>query len=482
MSESEFGLKRVLGLFALVSIEVGFTIGAGIFVLTGYALSLTGPSLPLAFILAGILILLLMLSLAMLGSAIPCVGGTYRYPSRLFSSGWAFVGAWGYLLGMIFGTFPLYSLRAVEYLFQSFAYTPSFWVIQLCSALLLSFFYLVNLRGVELAGWVQIVMVVILLSALIFFSGKGMVKVNPENFHPLFPKGFSGLLAGSAVLTLALLGANSVIELGAEIKNPGRNIPLSLLISIPLVAVLYVAVAVVTVGVCPWQECAGKLLSEPAQMILGSAGFKFFLLGGAFLAITTSLNACFMCATKSLLVVSDDRLFPRWLCAVHPKYHTPHRFLTIIWLIGLLAIFFRVPAGTFETYASIGGLIIFIPLMISVLLFPKKLPRAYAQAPFQLRGFLLWLCPGLGMILSILAIFMLFTQLEIGWRWFFIFWLIGGALLYILQKKRAQNLEKDLVAQNIERDLRAWSELKPHRSPAENSQGKANPGKEKQDK
>ena len=461
MSAEEYGLKRSLGLLSLISIEVGFTIGAGIFVLTGYALSLTGPSLPFAFLLAGVLILLLMLSLAMIGSALPCVGGTYRYPSRLFSSGWAFIGAWGYLLGMIFGTFPLYSLRAVEYLFQAFSLNPPYYVVQLASALLLTLFFLSNLKGIELASSVQIAMVVVLLSALFYFVFRGIVEIEPSNFHPLFPKGFIGLLAGSAVLTLALLGANGVIELGAEIKNPAKNIPTSIVISVLLVAFIYVLVAVVSVGTCPWQSCAGKLLSAQAKLILSSAGYRFFLLGGAFLAITTSLNACFMCVTKSMLVVSDDRLLPRWLCATHPRYHTPHRFLLLIWVAGIIAIFFKVPAGTFEIYASVGGLIIFIPLMISILLFRKKLPSQYKNAPFKLKGILFYLCPGAGVVLSILAIIILFTQLEPGWAWFFIFWLLAGAGIYILERQRAKNLAQDQLEQNIKRDLKAWSEIKP---------------------
>jgi len=458
MSENEFGLKRSLGLPSLVAVEIGTTIGAGIFVLVGLGIKLTGPSLPFAFIVAAVPIILIMLSLAMLGSAIPCAGGTYRYASRLFSPGWSFFGVWGFALGTIAGAFPLYATKSAEYFFSAFpGYHPAPLTIKLTGALILTLFYLANLRELRIAGYVQGLMVLILIGALIYFCASGIDNVKVENFHPLFPEGVSGLLAASAVLTFSLLGSNSVIELGAEIKNPGRNIPVSLLVSISSVTLLYILIAIVASGVMPSEQSAGKLLSEQASFIMGPVGFRFFILAGAFLAITTTINGTFMWATKSILVVANDRLLPAWLSAVHPRHHTPHRFLTIVWALATASLFMNVPYGTFEVFSSIGSLIIFIPVMIAVLRFRKILPSAYNRSPFKLKGILYYLCPGAGFILSIMAMVMCLAQLTYQWIIFFLGWLLVGAGLYLFIQRYNQRRGINYLHQNIQRDLEFWS-------------------------
>ncbi len=454
----EFGLKRVLGLGDLIAIEVGTTIGAGIFVLIGMGIKLTGPSVPLAFIIAAVPIIMIMLSLAMVGSAIPCAGGTYRYASRLFSPGWSFFGVWGFALGTIVGAFPLYSIKAAEYFLSAFpSFHPSPLTIKIAGAAILTIFYLANLRDLKLAGYVQALMVVVLIGALIYFGAAGIGQVKPQNFTPFFAHGPLGLFSAAAILTFSLLGSNSVIELGAEIKNPGRNVPLSLLIAIPTVTLLYIIIAIVAVGVMPWEQAAGKLLNEQAAIILGPIGFRFFILAGAFLAITTTINGTFMWATKSVLVVADDRLLPPWLSKVHPVHHTPHRFLTIVWALSVASLFMNVPYGTFEVFSSIGSLIIFIPVMIAVLRFRKLLPAKYESAPFRLKGILYYLCPGMGLLLSVMAMVMCLAQLTPRWMGFFLAWLIAGAALYFLIRRHNKKQGHDHLNQNIRRDLAAWS-------------------------
>lgn len=457
MSE-EFGLKRVLGLKELVAIEVGTTIGAGVFVLSGMALDMGGPLLPFAFLLAALPIILVMLTLAMMGSVVPTVGGTYRYPSRLFSPMWAFIGVWGYALGMVFGAFPLYALRCSEYMLKAFSYfndidpnTLDAWVCVI-AVLMLTVFFLANLRGIMIAATVQGLMVLVLVSALLYFGIDGLREVKLENMKPLLPHGVSGFLAASALLTFALLGSNSVIELGGEIKNPGRNIPVSLFISIPLVTAVYFIVGLVSAGARPWQESAGKLLTYPAEAFMGSIGLKFFIICGAVLAITTTLNATFMWATKSMMIVAHDGLIPPRLASTN-RFGAPHLFLFIIWALAVLAVIFRAPAGTFEIYASIGGLIIFIPVMISALLVRKKLASRYSTAPFKLKGFMYWLCPSAGVLLALLIMGMLLSQLKPLPLIFFFGWLALGAVFYLARKRSLQRFGQRNMKEWMEKEL-----------------------------
>jgi APA family basic amino acid/polyamine antiporter len=204
MSEREH-LKRTISLAHLVGIEVGQSIGAGIFALTGIALAMTGPSLPLAFVAAAVPVALAMAVLAMLASAFPISGGTYYYGSRFFSPVASFTGVWGYILGAVMGMFPLYALTGATFLQ---AVLPSLPKIPVALALLAAF-YLMNLLGARIAIWVQAIMVGLLLVALGLFSGLGLPEVRMEHFTPLFTGGFGGFVVASSILTFTILGANA---------------------------------------------------------------------------------------------------------------------------------------------------------------------------------------------------------------------------------------------------------------------------------
>ena len=144
MGDLRGNLKRTITLVPLIGIEVGQSIGAGIFALTGLALSYTGPSLPLAFVAAGVLVSLAMAVLAMVSSGHPVSGGTYFYGARFFSPVAAFTGVWAYVLGAVLGMFPLFALTGARFLQWVFPALP---LMPTALALLL-FFYLTNLFGV----------------------------------------------------------------------------------------------------------------------------------------------------------------------------------------------------------------------------------------------------------------------------------------------------------------------------------------------
>ena len=360
MSQSEFGLKRVLGLWEVAAIAVGQTIGAGIFVMTGMAAGFTGPSVPLAYLLAVIPVVFLMLSLAMLGSALPTTGGNYKYASRLFSPRAAFIGVWGFMGGTLVGAFPLWALSGARYL-QAVMEVDTV----AAAVAIMTILFLVNLVGISMAAAVQALFVLLMLIALIMFGITGIPHIDPANFTPFFPAGVHGFILATCVLTFTHLGANSIVELGGEIKNPGRVIPRAFMISIPLVTVIYLLVAVTAVGVVPWSKLAGQPLTAAAEVFMGKGAFNFFVIGGGMLAIITTLNAGFMWGTKSLLVMAADGLFPRALTAVNRRFGTPHWFLLFIYLVscGALIIFGEDYLEAFTALGSIGGIIIFLPVM-----------------------------------------------------------------------------------------------------------------------
>jgi basic amino acid/polyamine antiporter, APA family len=431
-------LKRSISLVHLVGIEIGQSIGAGIFALAGLALARTGPSLPLAFLAAAVPVGLAMAALAMLGSGQPISGGTYYYGARFFSPVASFTGVWAYLLGAVLGMFPLYALTGAGFLRAVFAGLP---LVPTALALLF-LFYLANLLGARIAMWVQAVLVGVLLAALLVFVAAGMPRVQAVHFVPLFPGGVGGFAVASSLLTFTVLGANAAVELGDEIIEPRRNIPRSFLISIPVVVAIYAGIGVVAAGLAPWRPGVDNSLAVVAARFLKGFTYLFFLLGGGFLAVVTTLNATYLWGTKSLLLVVEDGLLPRGLAAVNRRFGTPHWMLTFIFVISALSL---LVAGsrveTFAIFASLGGIIIFVPVMGAAFRLRRRYPEVYARSGVRLRGAWYYLAPAGGLLLCLLAIAILLVDLSSrpqGWWFFAVFlvWLAGGALFAWLRRRR----------------------------------------------
>ena len=247
-------LKRVLGLPAVTFIAVGFMIGGGVFVFTGIVLKICGRGLPLAYGLAGVPVFIAMLPLAMLGSALPSTGANYKYPSRMVSPLLAFIAVWIYALAAFFGQIPLYALGCAQYAKLYFSGIP----LQPTAVVIVTLFFVINVLGIRLASLVQGLLVIILLSALALYSFRGIsLGVSVPSASPI------ELTAGNLVLATALLsftyfGANGIIELGGEIKDPGRTIPRAFAIAFAVVIAVYVLVAVATTRSVPAAADSGS--------------------------------------------------------------------------------------------------------------------------------------------------------------------------------------------------------------------------------
>lgn len=440
------GLKRVLGLPEVSFIAIGMTIGGGVFTLTGIVLRYAGPALPLAYGLAVIPVFLSMLPLAMLGSALPAMGGNYRYPSRMVSPGVAFVGIWTYLFASFIGQIPLYAITCAKYL-QVFFPEMS---ISLFSIGLLTFFFIVNVLGIRLAAQVQGIMVIVMITALVLYAGKGIVQFNPEHFTGFFQKGAGAIVLGTALLTFTYLGANGIIELGGDIKDPGRVIPRSFIISFAVVTLIYVGMAIATVGIAPWENLADKPepLVEASGIAFGkpSAGFVFFVLGGAILAITTTLNALFIVGTKSLQAIISDGIVPAWMGKVHPRFGTAHILLAGIWILSIVGILSGFSLETFASYAALGGMIIFVPVLMASMILPRRYPREYETSVFRLRGFWLYFCPAVGFVMVLFFSAVILANLKsISQIMLFFGLILSGTAYYVWRKRwlRARGVDLD---------------------------------------
>ena len=359
MSASIPELKRVLQLPTVAFIAIGFMIGGGVFVFTGIVYKIVGPALPIAYGLAVIPVFVSMMPLAMLGSAIPTTGASYRYPSRMVSPGLAFVGVWVYAWASFFGQVPLYALGCAGYLrtlLPSLAPTP-------LAIGLVTFFYIVNLLGVKLAARIQGILVLILILAMIYYAYCGTAVIDTANFDRIMQKGPSNVLLGTGLLTFTYLGANGIVELGDEIVNPSRVIPRAFFIALPIVMMLYLSVAIATVGAVPVHvlQYAAEPLIRVAQDTTGKAGFVFF---------------------------------------------------------------------------TLGGMIIFLPVMVAAVRLQLLYPEQYKKSDFKLKQFWLWFCPFTGMLLMLFFGTIILLVLKSVWKIScFIAFIASGIMYYQLRKR-----------------------------------------------
>ena len=409
-------LKRVLKLPAVAFIAIGFTIGGGVFVFTGIVFTITGPALPIAYALAVIPVFISMLPIAMLGSAIPTTGANYKYPSRMVSPGLAFVGIWVYAAASFVGQIPLYALGCAKYVQ---VYFPNI-AISVVAAGILTFIYVINLLGVKLAAQIQGILVIILLAALVYYAGSGLAALDPQNFSDMAARGLPDLFLGTALLTFTYMGANGIIELGGEIIHPGQVIPRAFFVAFPIILVVYVLVAIATVGAAPAQvlQDSKEPLISVGRLTLGKTGLIFFVTGGAILALVTTLNALFLVGTKSLLMIVQDRLLPGWLGRVNPRFGTPQILLTIIWLFSISGIVSGLSLETLASYAALGALMVLVPVQIASIRLPTLHPDRYHRSEFKLKGFWLWFCPVVGILMvvffSLLILYDLGSPVKIG--------------------------------------------------------------------
>ena len=239
-------LARDLGFLEAYTLGLGTMIGAGIFVLPGIVAGRAGPASMVSFAIGGFVALLAALSLSELATGMPKAGGSYYYVNRALGGLFGSIVGWGMWAGLMFAT-AFYMLGFGQYLA---GLHPIFPII--ASALVMgAILTLVNYRGVKETGSLQNVIVILLVILIIGFIILGLTAIDPTLLQPFAPEGWGavGLTAGTVFVTF--IGFEVIATSAEEIKNPGRNLPLSMIAAVVTPTILYVLVMLVSTGVLP---------------------------------------------------------------------------------------------------------------------------------------------------------------------------------------------------------------------------------------
>jgi basic amino acid/polyamine antiporter, APA family len=465
--DSEKGLKKTLTATGLVALGVGAIIGAGLFSITGLAASVNaGPGITISFLIAAFGCVFAGLCYAEFSSMIPVAGSAYTYSFATMGEfiawiiGWDLVleyavGAatvsisWSRYLGKFLGTFGIH-------IDDSLMLSPfEGGIINLPAVFIVMVMSLILIRGTQESAFVNNIIVLLKVSVVLIFIAVGWQYIKPENYTPYIPEntgkfgefGFSGIIRAAAIVFFAYIGFDAVSTAAQEAKNPKRDMPIGILLSLAICTILYILFAHVMTGVVNYQAFAGKDGIAPVAIAVEAMGTTGadgmitpaypWLNNAILLAILGGYSSVIMVLlmgqSRVFFSMSKDGLIPKVFSEVHSKFRTPAKNnLLFMVIVSVFAAF--IPARVVGEMTSIGTLFAFILVCLGVLIMRKKMP----EAPRAFRTPFVPFVPIAGVVVCLFM--MVFLPLDTWIR--LIVWMMIGFDLYIFYGMKHSVLNK----------------------------------------
>ena len=429
-------LRRTMGLSQLTLLSVGATLGTGIFVVLGEAVPEAGPAVVVSFVLAGITALFSALSYAELAGMIPGAGSSYSYAYATLGElvawvcGWCLILEYGVSVAAVavgWGQYvnELLQLTVGWTLPDSLAAPPGAGgVLNVPAAVIVVLAMVVLLRGARQSAVANAVMVTVKIVVLVMFCAVAFTAFHAGNFRPLFPLGTAGMTAGAASLFFSYIGFDAASTAGEEAKNPQRDLPRAIILSLALVTALYCAVALAAVGAMPWQRFAGTEATL-SQVLVSSVGggalWPVLLSIGAVIATTSVVLTVQYGQIRILFAMSRDGLIPPLFSRVHARTGVP-RAGTVIVTAFVTVLAALIPLGALADATSIGTLFAFALVNLAVLILRRRSP----EAPRGFRVPFAPVTPLLGVVACVYVMYGLGTDTWIA----FGAWMAVGLAVY----------------------------------------------------
>lgn len=438
------GLTRNLSAFDLVFLGIGSVIGTGIFVLTGVGAALyAGPGISLSFVLASIACAFAGLAYAEYASMVPVAGSAYAYTYASLGEFLAFIVGWNLILeytvtcstvaagwsGYVVG---LLASGGIE-LPVAFTKVPEEGGIINVPAIVITMFLCILLvRGTKETVMVNRILVFVKLAVIALFFILAVPNVDPMNWEPFLPYGAQGISAGAAIVFFAYIGFDAVATSAEEAKNPDRDLPIGILGSLGVCAVLYFFVALVLTGIVPYSDLNTP---EPVAYALRVIGYPIgsaIVAVGAICGITTVLLVLLYGQARIFFALSRDGMIPAGICKIHKLYRTPY-LVTIggCILVSIIAGF--APIHLIAEMANIGTLSAFFIAGFGVLYLRITRP----EVP---RGFK---CPAIYFVspMAMICCGYLMYNLPIHTWIRFVVWCVIGCIVYFGYSYKHSKLE-----------------------------------------
>lgn len=438
--------RRVLGLWQLTAIGIGGIIGVGVFVLAGQQAALNaGPAVALAFVIAGVASAAAALCYAEFAGMIPVTGSAYTYGYAVLGELPAWLIGWDLLLeyALIVAVVAIGWSGYVQSALASAGIVLPVWaqgalgtgtgrVFNVIAALVTLGVAALLVFRTEWGARFNTLVVAIKVAAVALVIGIGVFYVNPANWHPFVPErvidahgvghfGWGGIATAAAVVFFAVFGYDTLTTAAEESKNPQRDLPRAVLLSLAVSMVMYLAVSLILTGIVAYPRLNTEAPVADAFKSLGLNWVAATISVSAVFGLISVLFAFMLGAARIWYALARDGLLPRWFAHVHPSYGTPHR-PTIV-----LGVFTALVAGLFPLdevakLVNIGVLSAFIVICASVIVLRRRkpdLPRSFRTpwVPFV---------PVVGILFSI---WLLSELAAITWL-VFVVWVSIGLIVY----------------------------------------------------
>jgi APA family basic amino acid/polyamine antiporter len=396
-------LKRTLGLFDTFSLSLGAIIGAGIFVITGVASQIAGPSLILSIIIAGIIAGLTAISVSQLVKAFPQEGGEYEYGYKTLSPFLGFLNGWIWTLNKI----VIDSVIALGFASYASLFLPL--PIQTIAVITVAAATIINYFGIRSTGTLIGLLVIIKVSVLLFFVLLGAFYIKPSNFLPFSPNGISGILQASAIIFFAYVGFIRPIYVIEEVKNPKKNVSKGIFLGLIISVIIYFLVTLVATGLVGSSVLAST--DSPLASAISITGFPQavgIIVFGAIIATFSVLLGDVLGLSRMIFAMARKGDYPKWFAYIEKFSKTPRRAVIFSGLIiGIPTLIFDL--RSLIQVASFLILIYFVFVNLSAIKLKKTLRRFSIISIIGIMGTL-----GLALSLSFSSIMIGFLLIFFG--------------------------------------------------------------------
>jgi basic amino acid/polyamine antiporter, APA family len=455
-------LRRALGPLNLTALGIGSVIGTGIFVLTGTAASQNaGPALVISMIIAAVACAFAGLCYAELASMIPVAGSAYTYAYASSGEFVAWIIGWDLILEYALSGATVavgWSGYLVSFLRDlGLAFPPALTVAPNATAVAADGSVVPGLFNLPAAAIVLLVtallvigirqsantntaLVVLKTSVLILFVALGAAYVRRENLVPFIPPntgefghfGVSGIFRGAAIMFFAYVGFDAVSTAAQEARNPQRDMPIGILASLFICTVVYIAVAIVLIGIVPYRRLN---VADPIAIGIDATGLTWFspvVKVSALFGLFSTILVQLLGQTRIFFSMSRDGLLPPLFGKVHPRFRTPH--LSTLLTGSVMAVAAGLlPLAVLSQLVSIGSLLAFLLVCIGVMVLRKTAPAL--ERPFRVP----WV-PWVPILGGVSCLAQMVSLPWSTWERLVVWLLLGWAIYFLYSRRHARDL------------------------------------------
>ncbi|MCC3372725.1 APC family permease [Cohnella sp. REN36] len=314
------GLREVLSLPQIVALYIGSVIGSGILLVPGLTAEIAGPGAVLAWLAMSILVVPMAITMGLLAAKYPSAGGVAHFVQLAYGARFGHLVGWFFLLSVPIGG-PIVAVTGAQYVGVLLHWGDG--QVHVLAALIMVVPFVMNVFGLRLAGSVQTIVIALILAILLLAIGTAIPHYDASNFTPFLPHGSFSLLKAAGLMFWCFIGWEAVTHLSAEFVDPQRNAIRGVLWSAGVVALIYFAVAFMTVATHSYGGGrSAASLSVMVQLTLGPAGGWVVAAAALFICFAAH-NAYASAAARIAYALAQAGAAPRWFGTLHRKYGTP---------------------------------------------------------------------------------------------------------------------------------------------------------------